>query len=115
MTLSKRTRKDLKNNKGTKDDYSKVNPSLVDPYFYEALAIHMKKGLKKYKRGNWQLDLDPERILNAGIRHALAIQKNEVIDKETGSYHSIAIAANAMMLFYAERHNHPVVTEHGKG
>ncbi len=115
MKLSKRTSKDLKNNKGTKDDYDKVNLSLVDPYFIEALAIHMKKGLKKYKRGNWQLDLDPERILNAGKRHSNDIQKNEVIDKETGSHHSIAIAANAMMLYYAERHNNPVVTEHGKG
>jgi len=115
MTLSKRTRKELKKNQGTKDDYNKVKLTVVDPWFVEALAWHMVKGLKKYKRGNWQRDLDPERILNALKRHANAIQKNEVIDKPTGSYHSIAIAANAMMLYYAERHNHTVVTEHGKG
>lgn len=115
MTLSKKTKKELSNNQGTKDDFDKVNLSLIDPYFIEALAIHMKKGLKKYKRGNYQLDLNPERILNAEKRHSNAIQKNEVIDKETGSHHSIAIAANAMMLYYSERHNHPVVTEHGKG
>ena len=114
MKLSKRTRKDLKSNKGTKDDYDKVMLTLIDPHFIEALAIHMKKGLKKYKRGNWQLDLNPERILNAEKRHSNAIQKNEVIDKESGSYPSIAIAANAMMLYYSERHGNVVVTEHGK-
>lgn len=113
--VSDKTLKDVLSGKGTKDDENKVMLTLVDPFFDEALAWHMFKGLNKYKRGNWQLDLDPERILNALLRHANAIKKNEVMDKESGSYHSIAIAANAMMLFYSERHSHTVVTEHGKG
>ena len=113
--ISTKTLKDIATGKGTKDDENKVMLTLEDPFFSEALSWHMKKGLKKYKRGNWKLDLDPERILNALLRHANAIKKNEVIDKDSGSYHSIAIAANAMMLFYSERHGHTVVTEHGKG
>jgi len=99
---------------GTKDDDDKPILTLVDPNFLEALAQHMQIGLKKYKRGNWQLDLNPERILNAEKRHSNAIAKNEVIDKETGTHHSIAIAANAMMLYWAEKHGKPVRIEYGE-
>ncbi len=113
--LSKRTLKDLKKGKGTKDDIGKATITLLDPNFIIALSEHMKTGMLKYIRGNWQLDLDPERILNAIYRHALAIHKGEVFDKETGSRHSIAIGANSMMLNYAERHNNIVITEHDKG
>lgn len=113
--ISKKARKDVKCGKGTKDDHKKCPLSLIDPYFIEALAWHMQKGLKKYKRGNWQLDLEPERIHNANGRHWNAISKGEVRDKETGSNHSIAQAANSMMLYYAERHGNRVRTEHEKG
>ena len=113
--ISNKTLNDLATGKGTKDDENKAVLTLLDPHFVEDLALHMQKGLKKYKRGNWQLDLEPERILNALIRHAIAIWKGEEFDKETGSRHSIAIGANAMMLGWSERHGKPVVTEHGKG
>ena len=113
--ISKNTKLDLAKGKGTKDDAGKAPLSLIDPYFIEALAFHMQKGAIKYKRGNWQLDLDPEKILNAEKRHSNQIQKNQVIDEETGSHHSIAIAANAMMLYFYERHNKSVKTEHDKG
>lgn len=106
--------KDIANGKGTKDDKGKVKLTLLDPYFVEELARHMEKGMIKYKRGNWQLDLDPERILNACMRHTNAIIKGELTDPENGSNHSIAIAANAMMLYFAERHGNIVKTEHDK-
>lgn len=113
--ISEEAAKDVANGKGTKDDKGKVLLSLIDPYFIEALARHMEKGMKKYKRGNWQLDLDPERICNAAGRHHNQILKNELLDPETGSHHSIAEAANCMMLFFAERHGNVVKTEHDKG
>jgi hypothetical protein len=113
--VSKQTKKDLIANKGTKDDRGKCPTTLLDPYFLEELAFHMQKGLEKYKRGNWQNALNPERILRAIDRHSLQIRKEEVIDYETGSNHSIAIAANAMMLYFAERHGLYVRTEHSKG
>lgn len=105
---------DIANKKGTKDDKGKVKLTLLDPYFIEELARHMEKGMIKYERGNWQLDLEPERILNAVYRHANAITKNELIDPENGSNHSIALGANAMMLYFAERHGNIVKTEHDK-
>lgn len=109
-----KTKSNVKKGIGTKDDEDKPKLTLIDPNFIIALAVHMQKGLSKYKRGNWQLDLDPERILNAEQRHSNAIAMNEVKDKQTGSHHSIAIAANAMMLYWSEKHGKPVRIEYGK-
>lgn len=107
--------KDVLNGKGTKDDKGKPILTLTDPQFWIEVSQVMEAGTKKYKRGNWQLDLDPERILNALIRHSIKIWQGEVYDKETGLKHSAHIGCNAMFLNYCERQNKPVVTEHNKG
>lgn len=112
---SKKTKEDVNKGKGTKDDMGKPDLTLLDPYFDEETVFVMMAGAKKYKRGNWQLDLEPVRILAALERHTNQIKKGEEFDKETGFRHSAHIRCNAMFLNYYERHNKPVKTEHDKG
>ena len=109
-------KKDLEANKGTKDDDGKPKISYVDPEFIIFVAKVMEYGAKKkYERGNWQKDLDPERIINALIRHAFKIIQGEIIDSESGLPHTAHIGCNAMFLAFYERHGKPVNTEHDKG
>ena len=114
-SISGEVREQIKNGKGCKDDKGKPDLTLLDPRFLEKMALVMKKGADKYERGNWQLDLEPERILAALLRHVFAIQKGETLDKESGLPHTAHIGCNAMFLDYYERHGRPIFTEHDKG
>jgi len=109
----------VKNNtessKGTKDDANKIDVTLIDPEFIIGICKILTFGLTKYERGNWQRNLDPERILAALERHSLKIQQGEIIDKESGLNHSLHIGCNAMVLYFYERKNRFVNMEHNKG
>ncbi len=114
--ISQKTKDDLKNGKGTKDDIDKPVLTFTDPQFWIEVSKVMEYGARnKYERGNWQRDLEPERILNALIRHVLKIWQGEVIDKESGLPHTSHIGCNAMFLAFYERHGNPVKLEHDKG
>lgn len=115
MGISKRAKSDVVRGKGTKDDFNKPKLTLTDPEFWLAVTEVMKSGAGKYKRGNWQKDLEAERLLNALLRHVIAIWQGEEFDKESGLRHSAHIGCNAMFLSYCERHGKPVITEHNKG
>jgi len=113
--IGKESAKDVKSGKGTKDDLGKPKLTLFDPEFLIQVTRVMEAGAAKYERANWQKDLEAERLLNALMRHCIAIWQGEVYDKETGLPHSAHIGCNAMFLNYAERQGKPVITEHNKG
>ncbi len=115
MGISKRTIEDIKKGKGTKDDKGKIDLTLNDPYFDEETSKVMMNGAGKYKRGNWQLDLEPVRILAALERHVLQLKKNKFIDRHSGLRHTAHIRCNAMFLDYYIRHGLKKITEHDKG
>lgn len=115
FVISDEALKDVLSGKGTKDDIGKPVLTLLDPQYLIEVSQVMSAGAKKYKRGNWQLDLESERLLNALLRHAIKIWQGEEFDSETGLRHSAHIGCNAMFLNYCERHNKPVSTEHNKG
>ncbi len=75
---------------------------LIETRFKEELAMLLTLGGFKYEFNNWKLAKKNEVIKyrDALERHMLARDKGEVIDKDTGLPHTIAIAFNAMALHY---------------
>ncbi len=101
VEVNQKTKEDLAQNIGTKDDIGKPNMCLLDTNFLEEMSRIMQYGLdKKYKRDNWKQKMDPERLLAAAYRHANDIQQGEEIDPESHLTHAAHIAVNAMMYAY---------------
>lgn len=114
--VSKKTKKDVVDGVGTKDDAGKLDLTYIDPHFIEGVVKVLEFGAsKKYVRGNWQLKLDPRRILAAELRHDMAILKGEWIDPESGLPHVLHNGCNNMFLYYYGRHNKFPELEHNKG
>ena len=98
MKVSKEVKRDLKAGVATKDDKGKPKITLLDTRFVEGMSKVMMYGLsKKYERDNWKKKMDPERLLDAMLRHAFDIAQGELIDPESGLPHAFHIACNAMM------------------
>lgn len=58
------------------------------PRAIEAIAAVSDFGARKYSRGGWrQVDNGRTRYANAGVRHALAQAKGEVLDNDSGLLH----------------------------
>ena len=113
--ISSQTKNDILNGKGTKDDIGKLNITISDPHYWEEVCKVMTAGANKYKRANWQQDLEADRLLDALLRHAISIWKGQEYDEDTGLRHSAHIGCNAMFLNFAERHGKGVKLEHDKG
>lgn len=75
---------------------------LIETRFKEELAMLLTLGGFKYDFNNWKLAKKNEIIKyrDALERHMLAWDSEELIDKDTGLPHTIAIAFNAMALHY---------------
>lgn len=75
---------------------------LIDARFKEELAMLLTLGGFKYDFNNWKLAKKNEIIKyrDALERHMLAWDSGELIDKDTGLPHTIAIAFNSMALHY---------------
>lgn len=86
-----------------KHDNGKPLISLIEPSFITGLAEVMTQGADKYGKDNWKLCEEPERYLNALLRHAIAYWGGEKIDKELGKSHLYCIAFNAMALDHFDR------------
>lgn len=84
---------------GVKRDDDKLRYTLMNFNFIEGVGKIMQFGAKKYGDNNWQ-ELNPDRIMNAMLRHTVAICKGEYLDEESGEPHIYHIGANAMMLDY---------------
>ena len=88
------------NNKPTKNDQGKPKPALIYPTFLIELSKALEHGDNKYGKGNWKQGLEPERILNALLRHALRLAEGEYIDEDSHMSHMAHITANCMFLKY---------------
>lgn len=75
---------------------------LIEAKFKEELAMLLTLGGFKYDFDNWKLAKKSEVIKyrDALERHLVLRDKGELIDKDTGLPHTIAIAFNAMALHY---------------
>lgn len=75
---------------------------LIETRFKEELAMLLTLGGFKYDFNNWKLAKNNEIIKyrDALERHMLAWDSGELIDKDTGLPHTIAIAFNSMALHY---------------
>lgn len=102
-TLTK-VEKELEKETGfTKHDNGKPLVSLIEPSFIIGLAEVMTQGADKYGKDNWKLCEEPERYLNALLRHTLAYWGGEKVDNESGKSHLYHIAFNAMALDYLNK------------
>ena len=92
--MSKFMKNDLKDNKPMMH--------LIETRFKEELAMLLTLGGFKYDFNNWKLAKKNEVIKyrDALERHMLAWDSGELIDKDTGLPHTIAIAFNSMALHY---------------
>ncbi len=72
---------------GIKHDQGKPSISLipVEAIIEEARAFDF--GAKKYGRHNFRLGMDHTRVLDAALRHILAIVRGEDVDPESGLKH----------------------------
>ena len=101
--LEKETGCTIGDNGFTKHDNGKPLVSLVEPSFIIGLAEVMTQGADKYGKDNWKLCEEPERYLNALLRHTLAYWGGEKVDNESGKSHLYHIAFNAMALDYLNK------------
>jgi len=83
---------------GIKYDTDKLRMDLITPEFEKALAEILTMGAKKYGDRNWELGMDPNRIIAAMRRHMLAVRLGESVDPESGLSHLAHAACNLMFL-----------------
>lgn len=85
---------------GVRYDAGKPPIHLIPAEAILALAEHYGKGAQKYEPRNWEKGMDWSRCYNSLMRHALAWNLGEDADKETDSHHMIAVAWNAIALYF---------------
>lgn len=74
-------------NKGIKHDQGKAPISLIPTEFIVGVAEVFDFGAKKYGKHNFRLGMDHTRVLDAALRHLLAIVNGEDLDPESGKKH----------------------------
>ncbi|MBA4259174.1 MAG: hypothetical protein C0446_08415 [Chitinophaga sp.] len=92
-----------------KFDAGKTQLRLIEPDFIEALGKVLTFGATKYSVNSWKR-IEPERYHDAMLRHILAWQKGEKVDKESGLHHLAHAAVNIMFIMYTEslEYEHPI-------
>lgn len=85
---------------GVKHDTGKPPISMISRTALEAEAYVMAFGAAKYNRDNWRQGMKWTRLVDAALRHVLAIGDGEDIDPETGLPH--AAHARCCMAFLLE-------------
>ena len=84
---------------GKKYDKDKVRMDLVPLECIESIAKVLTYGADKYEENSWQELPDFwKRYKAALLRHLTALDKGELIDKESGLYHIDQVLTNAMFL-----------------
>jgi hypothetical protein len=78
----------------------------IDPNFILGMGAVLEKSRVKYSRGNWEKGNSYSVPYDSMMRHILAWQSGETIDKESGQSHLHHAALNLMMLAYYEA-NYP--------
>ena len=82
-----------------KYDKDKIRMDLVPLECIESIAKVLTYGADKYEENSWQELPDFwKRYKGALLRHLTALDKGELIDKESGLYHIDQVLTNAMFL-----------------
>jgi hypothetical protein len=80
-----------------KDVKGKIPYRFVPPHSLEEVALGFAEGAAKYEPWDW-LEMDPEFLIEAAIRHLNAIRKGEAIDPDSGLQHANKAATSCMMV-----------------
>ena len=90
--------------KAKKYDGDKAPITMIPRSAIEAEAMVMKFGAAKYGRDNWRKGMDHTRLLDAAMRHILAVADGEDLDPESGLPHEAhARCCLAMLIEYKEK------------
>ena len=84
---------------GIKETDNKLTYEL-DWRFIEEMAKRMAKNKNKYPKDNWKKPIEKDLLLQAIARHHTEIQCKEFVDDGNEYGHLIALAVDAMMLYY---------------
>lgn len=88
---------------GTKHDQGKIPLSLLPKEGLEYEAKAFDYGVKKYGKGNFRGGMEWSRLIDASLRHLIAFNNKEDLDKESGLHHLAHLKANvAMLIYYVE-------------
>ena len=79
-------------NTGHKLDVQKMKWSLMPWAQIEEVLKVLMKGEEKYGAFNWQKVMPKDRYIDAAMRHLIAYQKGEKLDKEWGTNHLAHVA-----------------------
>lgn len=91
----------------------KIQTREIDPNFILALGEVLTKSRVKYEHYNWQKPTKFSTPYESLMRHLLAFQSGEDIDKETGCSHLAHCATNIMFLMYHDRENKEYADDRG--
>ena len=64
----------------------------------DELTMAMEHGIAKYGRNNWKKGMEWSRLLDAGMRHGIAILRGEDIDPDSGNTHLAHMLGSIHML-----------------
>lgn len=64
----------------------------------DELTKSMEYGIVKYDRNNWKKGMEWSRLLDAGMRHGIAILRGEDIDQDSGNTHLAHMLGSIHML-----------------
>ena len=89
----------------TKYDTNKLPMSLLPTAALEAIADVLRFGAIKYDKYNWAKGMDWSRLTDATLRHLLAWNNGESVDKESKICHVAHAACNLVFLLTYIKYN----------
>lgn len=89
---------ELMKKEGIKKDDGKPRYDLIDSEALDEMAKVLTFGAKKYEANNWRKGISYSRIAAAILRHTFALLRGQILDPESGLYHSAHVQCNAMFL-----------------
>lgn len=90
--------KNLNNEEGKKNDFGKLDYSLVSKNSMDAISSALMYGAAKYQRYQYLSGFPYCRLLAALGRHLHQLQSGEDYDPESGLHHMAHIMANGQMI-----------------
>jgi len=89
-----------------KHDQGKPQISLIPSEAILEMAKGFTYGANKYGRKNYEAGMNHSRLLDAALRHLLAVSSGDYTDSESGNSHLSHAMASLAMLIYMQKH-HP--------
>jgi hypothetical protein len=90
----------LPNDAGIKHDEGKPRLDLLSTSWLEGVGKVLEFGAKKYGPNNWRKGIHTSRLIAAALRHIVAYNRGENLDKETNLSH--LYHASCCLMFAAE-------------